>query len=94
MTNAPEETGPGSSPGADDEVTVARPEAGHGAGAPIQDGAQELREEAAEVRSEGGESRANNRAASGNEAQRAEQTQVLDPQRRDDEPARDPTSAG
>lgn len=78
MTQVPESSGPGSSPGAsDDDVSVAGGEPT--VGAPLQDGAEELRREAEEARSEGAGSRADNPAASGESAQRAEQTQALDP---------------
>jgi hypothetical protein len=47
-------------------------------GGPVQEGAQELREEAEQARTEGVDDRADNVEASGLTAERAEQTEVLD----------------
>ncbi len=76
MTSTPHQSGPGFSPGADDdEVTVSRPEPG--VTGPIQDGAAELREEAAASRADGMDSRADNPQGGAEASQQAEQTAVL-----------------
>lgn len=76
MTQPADQPGPGVSPGSsDDEVTVTGREAT--VDAPVQDGAQELREEAEQVRSEGVGSRADTAETSG-AAVEGEQTKVLD----------------
>lgn len=77
MTQPIDQSGPGASPGsADDEVRVQRPEAT--IDAPVQDGAQELREEAQQERVAGVPDRADNVQAPGHTAERGEQTDVLE----------------
>ncbi len=76
MTDTPTPSGPGSSPGTDDEVTVSRP--GSSADAPVMDGAQELRDDAAQARAQDVESRAEHTEGPGPSAQQATQTARLE----------------
>lgn len=88
MNAIPNQSGPGSSPGADeDEVPVLRPDPA--AGAPVEEGAEELREEAAAARSAGAMDRADNPAAPDSAAEQARQTQALDPDRGETTPPED-----
>ncbi len=74
-SSAPGSTGPGASPGDHDEVTVARP--GSSADAPVMEGAQELRDDAAQARAEDVESRAEPAEGLSPSAQQATQTAGL-----------------
>lgn len=85
MTQHSEKSGPGTSPGTvEDAVTVNRGE--QAMSAPVQDGAQELREEAVQARAEGVSDRADNVDAPGDAAERVEQTALLDEESARDEP--------